>query len=60
MSDLDDYIAAAAAAQERSAEGDREVEKGYYFRSDHFELARNSSRSGTGSAPVREAGADAR
>jgi hypothetical protein len=42
------------------AEGDREVEKGYYFRSDHFELARNSSRSGTGSAPVREAGADAR
>jgi Zn-dependent M28 family amino/carboxypeptidase len=40
MSDLDDYLAAAAAAQERVVEGDREAEKGYYYRSDHFELAR--------------------
>jgi len=40
MSDLDDYLAAAAAAQERVVEGDREAEKGYYFRSDHFELAK--------------------
>jgi Zn-dependent M28 family amino/carboxypeptidase len=40
MSDLDDYLAAAAATQERVVEGDRETEKGYYFRSDHFELAK--------------------
>ncbi len=40
MSDLDDYLAAAAAAQERVVEGDRESEKGYYYRSDHFELAK--------------------
>ncbi len=40
MSDLDDYLARAAAAQERVLEGDRESEKGYYFRSDHFELAK--------------------
>jgi Zn-dependent M28 family amino/carboxypeptidase len=40
MSDLDDYLAAAAAEQERVLEGDRESEKGYYYRSDHFELAK--------------------
>jgi len=40
MSDLDDYLTAAAAAQERVVEGDREAEKGYYYRSDHFELAK--------------------
>jgi Zn-dependent M28 family amino/carboxypeptidase len=40
MSDLDDYLASAAAAQERVLEGDRESEKGYYYRSDHFELAK--------------------
>jgi len=40
MSDLDDYLAAAAAAQERVVEGDRQAEKGYYYRSDHFELAK--------------------
>ena len=40
MSDLDDYLAAAAATQERVLAGDREAEKGYYYRSDHFELAR--------------------
>lgn len=40
MSDLDDYLAAAAAAQERVLAGDREPEKGYYYRSDHFELAK--------------------
>lgn len=40
MSDLDDYLQAAAAAQERVLEGDRESEKGYYYRSDHFELAK--------------------
>jgi Zn-dependent M28 family amino/carboxypeptidase len=40
MSDLDDYLAAAAAAQERVVEADREAEKGYYYRSDHFELAK--------------------
>lgn len=40
MSDLDEYLAAAAAAQERVLAADREAEKGYYFRSDHFELAK--------------------
>lgn len=40
MSDLDDYLTAAAAAQERVVNGDRESEKGYYYRSDHFELAK--------------------
>jgi Zn-dependent M28 family amino/carboxypeptidase len=40
MSDLDDYLAEAAAAQERVLAGDREAEKGYYYRSDHFELAK--------------------
>lgn len=40
MSDLDDYLKSAAAAQERVLEGDRESEKGYYYRSDHFELAK--------------------
>ena len=40
MSDLDDYLTAAATAQERVVNGDREAEKGYYYRSDHFELAK--------------------
>lgn len=40
MSDLDGYLTAAAAAQERVVNGDRESEKGYYYRSDHFELAK--------------------
>jgi Zn-dependent M28 family amino/carboxypeptidase len=40
MSDLDSYLQAAAAAQERVLNGDREAEKGYYYRSDHFELAK--------------------
>jgi Zn-dependent M28 family amino/carboxypeptidase len=40
MSDLDNYLQAAAAAQERVLEGDRESEKGFYYRSDHFELAK--------------------
>ncbi len=40
MSDLDDYLATAAATQERVLNGDREAEKGYYYRSDHFELAK--------------------
>ena len=40
MSDLDDYLGRAAAQQERVLSGDRETEKGFYFRSDHFELAK--------------------
>ena len=40
MSDLDDYLMRAAAEQERVLEGDREAEKGYYYRSYHFELAK--------------------
>lgn len=40
MSELDSYLAAAAGRQERVLEADREAEKGYYYRSDHFELAK--------------------
>lgn len=40
MSELDDYLAEAVAGQERVIESDRESEKGYYYRSDHFELAK--------------------
>lgn len=40
MSELDQYLKAAAAAQERILSGDREAEKGFYYRSDHFELAK--------------------
>lgn len=40
MSELDDYLAKAVANQERVIEGDRESEKGSFYRSDHFELAK--------------------
>ncbi len=40
MSELDDFLAAAAAEKERVLMADREAEKGYYYRSDHFELAK--------------------
>lgn len=40
MSELDDYLAKAVAGQERVIEADREAEKGYFYRSDHFELAK--------------------
>jgi len=40
MSDLDDYLLAGIDAQERVAVPDSEAEKGFYYRSDHFELAR--------------------
>lgn len=40
MSGLDKYLSKAAAAQEKVLEADREAEKGYYYRSDHFELAK--------------------
>jgi Zn-dependent M28 family amino/carboxypeptidase len=40
MSELDGYLKAAAASQERVLVADRESEKGYYYRSDHFELAK--------------------
>ena len=40
MSELDAFLAAAAAGQERVLEGDRQAEKGYFYRSDHFELAK--------------------
>jgi Zn-dependent M28 family amino/carboxypeptidase len=39
-SELDDYVKAAAAEQGRVVVGDREPEKGYYYRSDHFNFAR--------------------
>jgi len=40
FSELDDVLAKAAASQGRVLAADREAEKGYYFRSDHFELAK--------------------
>ena len=40
LSDLDDIVRAAAAAQGRVVKGDPMPEKGSYFRSDHFPFAR--------------------
>jgi Zn-dependent M28 family amino/carboxypeptidase len=40
MSELDDYVQAAAQAQRRVVRPDPEPEKGYYYRSDHFTLAK--------------------
>jgi Zn-dependent M28 family amino/carboxypeptidase len=39
-SELDDYVKAAAAEQDRVVVGDAEPEKGYYYRSDHFNFAK--------------------
>jgi Zn-dependent M28 family amino/carboxypeptidase len=39
-STLDDVLAEAAATQNRRLEPDAEPEKGFYFRSDHFEFAK--------------------
>ncbi len=39
-SELDDYVKAAAAEQGRVVVGDAEPEKGYYYRSDHFNFAK--------------------
>ena len=39
-SQLDDYINQAAAAQGRNVRPDPEPEKGFYFRSDHFNFAK--------------------
>ena len=39
-SDLDDYARAAAIEQGRTVHGDAEPEKGYYYRSDHFNFAK--------------------
>jgi Zn-dependent M28 family amino/carboxypeptidase len=40
LSELDDVIAAAAVEQQRVTVPESEPEKGYYYRSDHFELAK--------------------
>ncbi len=40
FSELDDYVEEAARAQRRVVRPDPEPEKGYYFRSDHFTLAK--------------------
>ena len=40
MSTLDGYVLAVAARQGRVVKGDTEPEKGFYFRSDHFEFAK--------------------
>ena len=39
-SELDDYIKAAAAEQKRTLRPDAEPEKGFYYRSDHFNFAK--------------------
>jgi Zn-dependent M28 family amino/carboxypeptidase len=39
-SDLDDYAREAAAEQGRVVHGDAEPEKGFYYRSDHFNFAK--------------------
>jgi Zn-dependent M28 family amino/carboxypeptidase len=39
-SELDDYLAAAAESQDRVLVPDTDAEKGYYYRSDHFSLAK--------------------
>jgi Zn-dependent M28 family amino/carboxypeptidase len=39
-SDLDDYLRTAAAAQDRMVRPDPEPEKGRYYRSDHFNFAK--------------------
>jgi Zn-dependent M28 family amino/carboxypeptidase len=39
-SDLDDYIKDAAAEQNRTLRPDAEPEKGFYYRSDHFNFAK--------------------
>jgi len=39
-SDLDDYTRSAAAEQGRTVHGDAEPEKGFYYRSDHFNFAK--------------------
>ena len=40
FSELDDYVAEATAAQGRIVRPDPEPEKGFYYRSDHFTLAK--------------------
>src|SRR4030095_12194668 len=39
-SDLDDYARDAAAEQGRLVHGDAEPEKGFFYRSDHFNFAK--------------------
>ena len=39
-SDLDDYLQQAAQEQGRTLRPDPEAEKGYYYRSDHFNFAK--------------------
>jgi Zn-dependent M28 family amino/carboxypeptidase len=39
-SDLDDYLRAAAEAQKRTLRPDPESQKGFYYRSDHFNFAK--------------------
>ena len=41
MSELDDYVTDVAAGQGRVVRPDAEPEKGYYYRSDHFSLAKH-------------------
>ncbi len=40
MSTLDDYVKAVATEQGRVVKPDQEPEKGFYYRSDHFEFAK--------------------
>jgi Zn-dependent M28 family amino/carboxypeptidase len=41
MSELDDYVTDVATSQDRVVRPDAEPEKGYYYRSDHFSLAKH-------------------
>jgi len=40
LSELDNYLNAEAKLQQRTLKPDAEAEKGYFYRSDHFELAK--------------------
>lgn len=40
MSEIEDYFAKRVTEQERELKGDDNAEKGYFYRSDHFELAK--------------------
>jgi Zn-dependent M28 family amino/carboxypeptidase len=51
-SDLDDFAKAAAAEQGRVLKPDAEPEKGFYYRSDHFEFAKQGAWRARRAAPA--------
>lgn len=54
LSTLDELLAAEAARQGRVVLADPEPEKGYFYRSDHFELAKSASPRSTSCSPAPE------